>query len=76
MNTFEFIPAIKFDTVFSGSKCVTFFGNSGHYFLKNGTYYIVWDGCHVANKTGSIITYNSKAHLPRGFKAAIKTYCA
>jgi hypothetical protein len=75
MQTFNFIPAIKWDSFFEGIVPIVFFGCEGFYLLKNGTYYIMYDGGHVATKTGSAISYNDKVTLPRGFKAAIKQFC-
>ena len=55
---------------------VTFYGASGSYILFGGVYYILYDGCHVATKSGSV-SYNNNAniHLPRGFKSAINQAC-
>jgi hypothetical protein len=76
MNTFNFIPAIKWSEItdVNNIPIITFFGASGHYFKYNNVLYFLWDGCHVATKNKSKISYNSNPdiHLPVGFKSAIK----
>jgi hypothetical protein len=66
------IPAIQWGTVFEGKQPITFFGNSGRFYILNGVYYIIWDGCHVATKVNSRITYKQDTKLPTGFKKACR----
>jgi hypothetical protein len=75
---FNFIPARNWSDW--NVPVITFFGSSGHYLKMqvnpetDPTFYIIWDGCHVATKHISKVTFNPKHStlLPRGFKTACK----
>ncbi len=74
MKTFNFLSALVWDKLLQNYNLslITFWGFSWKYFKFNNVIYIIYDGWHVATKTGNKVSYNPEIKISNTIKKEIR----